>query len=129
MQSKVYLVSKSSAANGAVLLMLAVYLAAVVYQGNVGAFSKQIWADFSGNGSASVGPGGVTVTASKGVAFWQWALASIVLIYLAENDNTSQLFGPLLAIVVVAMLIQLAEKQPAAFKALTAGVNTLFGGS
>jgi hypothetical protein len=113
--NKVVMVAKNTAANGAVLILLAVYLGAVVWKGNVGAFTAQLWQDFSGR------PQG-------GPAFWQWGLAVIVLYAIAQNDSTEHIFGPLLAILIVAMLIQLAMKQPQLFANLTSGINKLFGG-
>lgn len=105
---------KSVIANAAVLLLLAAYLAAVVWNGNVGAFATQAWADFSGR-------------KSNQPAFWQWALAFIILYALGENDATSHLFGPLLAIMVVAMLIQLAIKQPQIFNTLDNNIRFILG--
>lgn len=130
MTSQIAATSRSPAANATVLLLLATYLAAVVWRGNIGAFATAVWNDFSGQGSSTVGPGGaVTVTGTGGVAFWQWALALVILYALAENNTTAPLFEPLLAIMIVAMLLQLAIKQPQVFKKLTQGINSIFGGT
>lgn len=108
--------AKSVMATGAVLIMVAVYGAAVVWNGNVGAFATQVWNDFAGK------PKGQP-------AFWQWALSFVILYALSKNDTTKQLFGPLLAIMVVAMLIQLAMKQPQLFAQLNSGVKSILGGT
>jgi hypothetical protein len=121
MADRVYTAAKSPAVNGAVLIMLAIYLAAVVYQGNVGDFAKALWADFSGQQ-----PGGGK---TQRPAFWQWALAVLVLYALAQYPETEHLFGPLLGIVIVAMMIQLAVKQPGVFQTLNDSVKALFGGT
>jgi hypothetical protein len=126
---KVMMVAKNTTANAAVLILLAVFLAAIVWRGNAKVFATTVWADITGQQSSVSSNGAVTVTGSKGPAFWQWAIALIVLYALAENSNTSHIFGPLLAIMVVAMLIQLAEKNPTQFANLSNGVKQIFGGS
>lgn len=117
MPSTVYLVTKNNTANAAILVALAIYLGAVIWQGNLGAFLSTAWADFSGQGGA------------QRPAFWQWFLALVILLWLAENDTTSGLFAPLLAIVVIAMLIELATTQPQLFANLNQGIAKLFGGT
>jgi hypothetical protein len=114
--NKIYLVAKNTTANGAVLLLLAAFLAVVVYNGNLGYLASALKQDLFTRSQA-------------GPAFWQWAVGLIVLYALAENPNTSQLFGPLLAIALVALLIQLATKQPTLFQNLTSGINRILGGT
>lgn len=126
--SKMYLVTKSTSANGAVLILVAIFLGAIVVRGNVGSFMSTVWNDITGQTTAVSG-GAVTVTAAKGPAFWQWAIAVVILIALAENDSTSGLFAPFLGIMVIAMLIQLATRQPQLFKDLSAGITSLLGGT
>jgi hypothetical protein len=127
MADKVYIAATNSKVNATVLIMLAVYLGAVIWQGNVGAFASSVWADFSGQPMPGQGPG-VTGQAQR-PAFWQWALAVLILYWLAQNPSTENLFGPLLAIVIVAMLIQLAIRQPGVFQTMTNSFKSLLGGT
>lgn len=113
--SKVYMATKNTTANGAALLLLAVYLGMVVYRGNVKDFALQVWKD-------------VSTRSTAGPAFWQWAIALLILYALAENPNTSHIFGPLLAIALVAMLLQLAIHQPKLFATLNKNVGYILGG-
>jgi len=101
--------------NGAVLLLLAVYLGIVIWNGNLGALTSALKQDILQRNSA-------------GPAFWQWLIALIVLYALAKNPATSQIFGPLLGIALVAMLIQLALKNPQSFNALDNNIRYLLGG-
>jgi len=116
MTNKVYLITKSNSANGLAMIVLAAYLIAVVWRGNLQFFLKTLWQDISGK-------------QTSGRAFWQWGLAVVVLYYLATNDTTEEFFGPFLAIMVVALLIQLAGAQPQLFNNLSTALNKVFGGS
>lgn len=123
-----FVLDKSTAVNGSILIILAVYLSAVIYQGNLINFVKAFWQDFSGQ-SVTQGPGGsVTVTGNKGPAFWQWAIALLILYALAQNDEVRKVFGPLIIIALCAMFINLAEKNPQMFKTLTSSIDKFFGG-
>ena len=101
--------------NAAIAIILGVYLAIVMYQGNLGSLATAAKHDFlGGNGEQP---------------FWRWAVAVIVLLALARSPKYNFLFGPLLAFALVAMLINVATNNPAMFQNLNTGVATLFGRS
>lgn len=125
MTNKVYLVAQNSTANGFILLAVAIYLGVIIWQGNLTAFVTTLWADISGKQVATSGAS-VTVTATKGPAFWQWLVALLVLYVLASNPTTEPYFGPFLAIMLVALLIQLATNQPALFANLNTAIQKVF---
>jgi len=102
-------------ANGAALLLLAAYLSVVLATGNFSPFLAALKQDLFTRSAA-------------GPAFWQWLIALIVLYALAKNPATSQIFGPLLGVALVAMLIQLALKNPQSFNALDNNIRYLLGG-
>jgi hypothetical protein len=126
---KVYVIAKNGAANGFALLMLAIYLAAVVWRGNLTPFVQAVWADFSGNGAVSTQGGATVVMASRGPAFWQWLLALVILYALASNPDLKPVFEPLLIVALVALLIQLATNRPQYFASLNSGIKSIFGGT
>lgn len=104
--------------NPAIAIFVGVYLLVALYQGNLGALATQAKADFLG---------GTDAQGNATPGFWRWAAALIVLIYLSQNPATSNLFGPLLAITLVAMLINIASTQPGLFQNLNNGIAAFFG--
>lgn len=116
MASKALQNASTGPANGIVLLLIAAYLAAVTWKGNIGALGSALYKDLFDKGQA-------------GVAFYQWLIALVILWYLANKPETSKIFEPLLYIALVALLIQLATKQPNLFKALNQGVSRILGGN
>lgn len=115
MTSRIVTTAKSPALNAGILILVAVYLGAVIWRGNVNDLMKAVWADFTGQGY-------------KGPAFWNWAIALLILMWLAERPSTSHIFGPLLAIMTVALLIQLAINQPQVFNTLDNNLRYILGG-
>jgi hypothetical protein len=111
---KIVVMNKSSAANGIVLLGIAVYLGVVVWNGNLEQFINTLWDDITGKGP-------------HGYAFWQWGLAVVILLYLATFDSLQGPMDTLLIIAFVALLIQLATKQPQLFKNLNSALSGIFG--
>ena len=110
---KAQAVATHSGANAASLLFLAAYLAIVLYQGNLSKLADQARTDFlGGNGKP---------------AFWRWAIALLLLYALARNPSTNSLFGPILVLVLVAMLIEMATTQPGTFATLNKQIAGFFG--
>src|SRR4029077_3647877 len=103
----------SGNANALALILAAVFVAIVTYNGNFPALLAQIKGDFLGTGDQG--------------AFWKWALALIILYALASNTTTNQFFGPLLAAAILAMLIGTAERNPSAWQNLRGSIDSLFG--
>ncbi len=116
MASKAIQNASTGPANGIALLLLAAYLAAVTWKGNLGALWSALYKDLFEKGPA-------------GVAFYQWIIGLAILWWLANKPETSKVFEPLLYVALVALLIQLATKQPNLFKSLNQGVARILGGS
>lgn len=82
--------------NGAVALLIGVYLMAVVFQGNGPAFRTAIAADMFGPSPTGHGGG-----------FAYWLIAFLILYALATRDTTRWFGGPLFGLALVGMLISL----------------------
>lgn len=94
-------------------LLLGAYLLAVLWQGNLGALASAASQDFFGTNNQP--------------AFWRWGVALLVLVYLAQSRRANWLFGPVLAIALVAMLINAASNNPQVFANLQAGLAQFYG--
>lgn len=103
--------------NAAVALLLGAYLAIVLYQGNLGALATQAKTDFLG---------GATGTGATQPGFWKWGAAVLILMALAQINAVKPVFGPILAITLVAMLINIASENPQALSNLESGVQSFF---
>jgi hypothetical protein len=112
--SRAYAVASHVPTNGAVVLLLAGYIAVVTYQGNFGTLVNAVRQDFIGGAGHR--------------AFWKWALALVILIALAQSSRVGFLFGPALTIALVAMLLEIATTQPEMIKNLSASLNSIFSG-
>jgi hypothetical protein len=118
--------------NAAVSIFVGAYLVLVFYQGNLGKLAKQLEVDFFGvspgnTGAATASGNTVTVGGTRGQpAFWRWALALLILLALAQSKKLNFLFGPILALTLTAMLIEIASSQPGAFRSLQTGLKSLF---
>lgn len=99
--------------NAMVAVVLAAYLAIVLYQGNLGSLATAAKQDFLGGNNEK--------------PFWRWAAALLILLALAHNPKLNFLFGPALVFVLIAMLINTAQNQPDVFANLNQGVATFFG--
>lgn len=99
-------------ANAFAAILLAAYLAIVAWQGNIFALFGQMQSDIVGTQQRS--------------GFWKWAIALIILYWLAENPSTNEIFGPLLMLALLAMMIEIATTQPNEFQNLTKAINTIF---
>jgi len=101
--------------NATIAILIAVYIVAVWWQGNLTAFASAFWDDITGRSNGRP-------------AFWQWLIALAVLYALAHNDSTAPLFGPILAIAVVGLFIQLQLSNPQALTNLATQARQLLGG-
>ncbi len=115
MESRITKAATHSGANAFAAILLAAYLAIVAWQGNIGALFGQIKSDVVGTPQRS--------------GFWKWAIAIVILYWLAENPATNKVFGPLLMVTLLAMLIDIASTQPQAFQNLNRAVATIFSAS
>lgn len=99
--------------DAAASVILAVFLVIAIGQANLGALAQAAKDDFLGTDTAR--------------PFWRWAVAVLILMGLANSPKTKPVFGPLLGVVLVAMLIETATHNKQSFANLNGGVKALFG--
>lgn len=105
----------SNVGNSAIAIVIGGYILAVMFQGNLGAFGAQLKTDFFGD------------NANNKSGFWQWAVATLVLVWIVNLPSIRPYSGALIGLVLVAMLIELETTQPGSFAKLTQSWGTLLG--
>lgn len=99
--------------NALLLILFAVYLGMVLYQGNLGDLWDALKADIAGGTSKP--------------HFWQWAIAVFLLYYISETPSLSDYTEPFFWLVIVAFLINLSMKNPQFLQNLVDAAKTVLG--
>jgi hypothetical protein len=107
----VYKTASHGPTNALIGILFAVYLAVVMFQGNLVPFLGAVKDDFLGSDNQP--------------AFWKWFLALLILFALAQSPRLNFMFGPLLVIVIVALLIELAQNHPGLWQNITANLQSV----
>lgn len=109
--------------NSATMLILAAYVATVLWRGNFALLIGNLRNDFFGRDAAPAA--GSAPATGKQPAFWKWAFGLIILYALASNARLNFLFGPLLMLALAAMLINIATRDPQGFSNLSSSFNAI----